>query len=112
MDVARGAGTFILLRMRAGRIGYRHRVSIKLRRGVWITQIPTIPPPSCRFYIKEFLEPRENLPYFFRLAQIGDGIGNGIMVFEVEQWYYFFLIEFPHTLAHIVVKYKIEEYGY
>ncbi len=40
---------------------------------------------GCRILVEVFLEARENVPDFLWSAQVSDGIGNGVVIFEQEQ---------------------------
>ena len=52
--------------------------------------------------IEILLKAREDLPDLFRPAQIGHGVGDGVVVFEAEQRRQLLLVEFLHAFAHIV----------
>lgn len=43
-------------------------------------------------------------------AEVGYGIGDGVMVFEAKERSQFLLIQFLHSHAHVMGKNKVEEY--
>ena len=40
---------------------------------------------SRHLVIKVLLETRENIPYFFRSAQVGNSVGDGVVVLELSR---------------------------
>ena len=59
--------------------------------------------------VQVLLEADEDLPDVFRLSQICQGIGDGIMVSEAEQRGQFFLIQLLHADADVVREHEIKE---
>jgi len=59
--------------------------------------------------IQVFLKPDEHLANLVRSAEVGNGVGDGVVVFQAEQRCQFFLIEFFHTDAHVMRQHEIEE---
>ena len=68
-----------------------------------------IPRRSSDAFIKVALESHKHLPNHLRLSQVGNGVGNGVVVLEFEQWRELFLVEFMHADFHILRKYEIEK---
>ena len=51
----------------------------------------------------------EDFADLIRPAEVGHGIGNGVVVFEPEQRRELFLIEFLDTNAHVMGQHEVEE---
>ena len=64
---------------------------------------------SRHFLVEVLLEPTENLPNLFRSAQVGYGVGDGIVVLEFQQRRKLFLVQFLHADFDVLGKYKVEE---
>ena len=55
------------------------------------------------------METREHFADFFRLAKLGHGVGDGVVVFEAQQRREFFLFKFLHAHADVMLEDEIEE---
>jgi hypothetical protein len=59
--------------------------------------------------IEVFLEPREEVPYLFGSAQVGDCVRNCVVVLEFEQRRQLFAVEFLDALTHIMREDEVQE---
>ncbi len=64
---------------------------------------------SSRRHVEEFLEANEDGLDFPWLAQVGDGIGEGITVLEAKQWRQLAGIQFFHADVDIVGEHEFKE---
>lgn len=55
------------------------------------------------------LEARKDSADLFWLSQLDDGISNGVVVFEIEQRYELFLVEFIYADLHVMREHKVEK---
>ena len=55
------------------------------------------------------LEACKELADVFWSAQIGDGISDGVLVAELQQWRELFQSQLLHTQRHVVLENKIQE---
>lgn len=65
---------------------------------------------STHWLIQILLKTGENFPDLLGLAQVGHGVGDGVMIFEAEQRCQFLLIEFLHANADVMLEDEIEEH--
>ena len=63
----------------------------------------------CSGLVEVFLKSGEDVSDFFRPAQVGHGVGYGIVALQLQQRSQFFLIEFLNTDLDVLRKHKIEE---
>jgi hypothetical protein len=56
---------------------------------------------SC---IKKALKARKELVDFLWFSQIGDGISDGVLLAELQQWRELFQGQLPHTQRHVVLE--------
>jgi hypothetical protein len=55
------------------------------------------------------LKSREDFADLIRLAEVGHGVSDGIVVFEAEQWRQLFLIKFFHSDVDVMREHEVEE---
>jgi len=66
-------------------------------------------PASDGWLIQIFLKSHEHFAYFFRPAEVGNGIGNGVGILEAKQRREFFLIQFVHANTYVVGQDEFQE---
>ena len=52
--------------------------------GIYFKNVVNVASASRHLLIEVLLETRENVPDFFRSAQVGDGVGDGVVVLELQ----------------------------
>lgn len=67
------------------------------------------PSALCHSLVEVLLKAGEDLPDLFRPAQVGNGVGDGIVVLEFQQRRQFLLVQFLHPYLDILREYKIQE---
>ena len=82
----------------------RHRVGGHEREAFRIARLHQL------FRVEIFLESGKDFGGFLRLAaQVGNGIGDGVVVFQTEQRVQFALVQFLHAFGDVVLEDEIEE---
>ena len=59
--------------------------------------------------VKIFLEAGEYISDFVRFPQVGNGVGNGVAVFELSKGVSFVLFAFLHNDAHVMREHEVEK---
>ena len=59
--------------------------------------------------VQIFLEAKEQVFNQLGLAQISDGIGDGVVVLELEQWRELFAIQLVYAFLHVMRQHEVDK---